>query len=131
MKLFRYPSKINVSSGVVNLLKIYTNFDHEVGGAIFGQNHTSKINLTSLSIKHGSISQISFDNRDKQIFHTPFGTILVGTWHLHPKALKPIPSTKDLLQWSLWGDKYIHIIISESEYNIYLFDGRLICSGEL
>jgi len=115
-----------ISDNLLTILNNVKDFDHEVGGMIFGSKDVFKTDLRSFSIKHGLSFSIDFTLNDKQLFCPPDLLTIVGTWHLHPANNADIPSITDKKQWLLWGSDYVHIILSKTGCTLYFFDSRII-----
>lgn len=120
--------KINIEKDVIDLIKIYNNYQFEVGGMIFGTKIFNKYVLKTLSLKKGESVSINFSMRDRIIYQLPEKQKIIGTWHLHPMQYKARPSITDLNQWKKWKKKYIHIICTKNDFKI--FDSKGECLYE-
>lgn len=120
-------SNPRVNCNLLTLLKYYKDFDHEVGGIVFGDKECTPLICRTVSIKHGSKNEISFLSSDLQLFCVPDNQSMIGTWHLHPIRAGDSPSITDLSQWSIWNSDYIHIVLAKTGYSIYnSFGERLV-----
>lgn len=111
--------KINIEKDVIDLIKIYNNYQFEVGGMIFGTKIFNKYVLKTLSLKKGESVSINFSMKDRIIYQLPEKQKIIGTWHLHPMQYKARPSITDLNQWKKWKKKYIHIICTKNDFKIF------------
>ena len=111
--------KINSEKDVIDLIKIYSNYQFEVGGMIFGTKIFNKYILKTLSLKKGESVSINFSMKDKIIYQLPEKQRIIGTWHLHPMQYKARPSIIDVNQWKKWKKKYIHIICTKNDFKIF------------
>lgn len=111
--------KINIEKDVIDLIKIYSNYQFEVGGMIFGTKIFNKYILKTLSLKKGESVSINFSMKDKIIYQLPEKQRIIGTWHLHPMQYKARPSIIDVNQWKKWKKKYIHIICTKNDFKIF------------
>ncbi len=118
--------KINIKQDVIDLIKIYNNYQFEVGGMIFGRKKFNQYTLKTLSFKKGKSVNIDFSSNDKIIYQLPEKQKIIGTWHLHPMQLKASPSIIDLKQWKSWKKNYIHIICTKREFNIFNSEGECL-----
>lgn len=111
--------KINIEKDVIDLIKIYSNYQFEVGGMIFGTKIFNKYILKTLSLKKGESVSINFSMKDKIIYQLPEKQRIIGTWHLHPMQYKARPSIIDVNQWKKWKKRYIHIICTKNDFKIF------------
>ena len=116
--------KINIEKDVIDLIKIYSNYQFEVGGMIFGTKIFNKYILKTLSLKKGESVSINFSMKDKIIYQLPEKQKIIGTWHLHPMQYKARPSITDVNQWKNWKKKYMHIICTKNDFKIFDNKGK-------
>lgn len=104
---------------VRELIKIYSSFDHEVGGILFGKKDGRYTKIQALSFKHGEKYRIDFTDKDNRMFSPPKDMIILGTWHTHPFQKEPFASSIDIAQWKKWNKDYIHMVVGEKYNKIY------------
>lgn len=107
--------KYSLSDIVLDLLRIYSGFDYEVGGMIFSD---SDNNIKTISFKKGEMYSLDFLGFEETLYIGVPDTKIIGTWHLHPK-MQNSPSTQDIKQWKQWRSLDAHIIINGEGYKIF------------
>ena len=118
--------RIDIKEDVIDLIKIYNNYEFEVGGMLFGRKIFNKYVLKTLSLKKGENIRINFSVNDRIIYQLPEKQNIIGTWHLHPMQYKASPSSTDLKQWKCWKKKYIHIICAKDNFKIFNSEGECL-----
>ncbi|MDN6545730.1 MAG: Mov34/MPN/PAD-1 family protein [Enterococcaceae bacterium] len=108
-----------MANEVHELVNIYSSFDHEVGGILFGKKDGGVIKIQALSFKHGGKYRIDFTDKDCRIFSPPKGMVILGTWHTHPFQKEPFSSSIDTAQWKKWNNDYVHMVVGEKYSKIY------------
>lgn len=119
-------SRYNFSKEFIELIALYRDFPHEVGGAIFGKTINSTVEIVATSFKHGSTLRICFDSNDRNLFYPPAGLTVIGTWHTHPHQSTPKPSSIDLNQWNEWEQSLIHLIVANKKIILYSSSGKVL-----
>lgn len=104
--------RIRITNETIDQLYGYFDSAEEVGGALFGIKKNQTIEIIAVSMKYGTETSITFDRNDLRLFYPPDGMELLGTWHTHPFQITPSPSFVDYNQWSIWDNKYIHLILA-------------------
>lgn len=117
-------SRYRFSNELIELITLYSDFPHEVGGAIFGKTTDSTVEIVAASFKHGNKLRICFDPGDGNLFYPPTGLTVIGTWHTHPHQSTPRPSSIDLNQWNEWEQYLIHLIVTNKKITIYSSSGK-------
>lgn len=117
--------KYTISEIVVDLLRIYSDFDYEVGGLLFANEESE---IVTVSFKKGSSVSVSFNQDDSKLHYGIENTKVVGTWHLHPK-MSFSPSGQDKRQWKDWKNLDIHIICNDYGFKVYNSRGEGINEG--
>jgi len=114
--------KYTISEIAIDLLRIYSGFNYEVGGFLFADSDSI---IQTISFKKGFTTSISFKKTDIKLCHGVDNTEVVGTWHLHP-GKSSFPSGQDKKQWKSWDRLSAHIINNYTGYSFYTKKGELI-----